>query len=76
MGRVAVPRITDGSSVFTKELLAILQALWWTEEVKPEKVVICSDSADFALKRGKAKARPDRITEILSVLLRIGRSWF
>jgi len=60
-------RITDGSSVFATELLAILWALWWVEDVKPDRVLICSDSAAAltALQVGKSKARPDLINEIV-----------
>lgn len=37
-------RISDESSVFTSELMAILWALRWVEETKAREV-ICSDSA-------------------------------
>lgn len=37
-------RLTDGTSVYTAELVAIQMALSWAEEVMPIKVVICSDS--------------------------------
>ena len=37
--------ISNGSSVLTSELMAILWALRWIEETRPREVVICSDSA-------------------------------
>ncbi len=37
-------RITDGTSVYTAEMTAILMALEWVYEVRPDKVIICSDS--------------------------------
>ena len=38
-------RISNGSSVFTSKLPAILWALRWIEETRPRAVIICSDSA-------------------------------
>ncbi|XP_016409773.1 RNA-directed DNA polymerase from mobile element jockey-like isoform X2 [Sinocyclocheilus rhinocerous] len=37
-------RLSDHVSVFTTELLAIILALQWIEEVQPERTVICTDS--------------------------------
>ena len=43
--KVAVTkRATDNLSVYTKELLVILLAPEWVEEVRPDRVVICSDT--------------------------------
>ena len=66
-------RITDESSVFTTELMALLWALRWVERERPREVIICSDSAAAlqAIKTGKSKARPDLVTDILEVLYRI-----
>ena len=66
-------RISDGSSVFVSEVLALLWALWWI--VKPERVLLCSDSAAalVALREGKSKARPELIQEILMVLFWLGK---
>ena len=67
----------NGKSVFTTELLTIVWALRWMEDIRPNKVVICSDSAAalMSLREAKSKARPDFINEIfLSVLFRIGRT--
>lgn len=35
----------DGVAVFTTELVALLLALWWMEEVGPVEAVLRSDSA-------------------------------
>ena len=69
-------RVTNKSSVFTAELLAILWALWWTEDLNISRVLICSDSAAalMALRGGKSTARPDIVIEILSVLFRVGKA--
>jgi hypothetical protein len=37
-------RATDNLSVYTRVLLAILLTEEWVEEVRPDRVVICSDS--------------------------------
>ena len=68
-------QMSDGSSVFVSEVLALLGALWWIEDVKPERVLLCSDSvaALVALREGKLKARPELIQEILMVLFRLGK---
>ena len=54
-------------------MFALLWALWWIEDVKPEQVLLCSDSAAalVALREGKSKARPELIQEILMVLFRL-----
>ena len=63
-------RISNHVSVFTTELVAILWALGWVEEVRPGKIIICSDStaALMALKGGESGARSDLIVEIMTVL--------
>ena len=68
-----VVRITDESSVFTTELVAILWALGWVERERPKEVLICSDSAAAlqAIETGKSKARPDIVSEIREVLYRV-----
>ncbi len=60
-------------SVFTTELLAIILALQWIEEVQPERTVICSDSmaALTSLLSGKSEARQDLVFEVLQSLFRI-----
>ncbi len=66
-------RLSDHVSVFTTELLAIILALQWIEEVQPERTVICSDSmaALTSLLSGKSEARQDLVFEVLQSLFRI-----
>ncbi len=66
-------RLSDHLSVFTTELLAIVLALQWIEEVQPERTVICSDSmaALTSLLSGKSEARQDLVFEVLLNLFRI-----
>jgi len=58
--------ITDGTSVYTAEMTAILMALEWVYEVRPDNVIICSDSMSVleSLQSLETK-RPDILTEIL-----------
>ena len=53
-------------SVFTSEVVALLWALNWVE-VRPQQVIICSDSAAAlaALQGGRSRVRPDLICELL-----------
>ena len=66
-------RVTNGASVFATEISAIIWALWWVEQVKPDRVVICSDSAAalVALRSRTSRARADLINEVLISLLRV-----
>lgn len=65
-------RLTDNVSVYTAELIAILVALHWVEDVKPRLAVICSDSyaALSSLASGLKSTRQDIIYDILASLLR------
>lgn len=42
--RKIAKRISDNVSIFTTELLAIILALQWIEEVQPARTMICTDS--------------------------------
>ncbi len=55
------------------ELLVILLALQWIEEVQPERTVTCSDSmaALTSLLSGKSEVRQDLVFEVLLNLFRI-----
>uniref|UniRef100_A0A3B5QAR3 Reverse transcriptase domain-containing protein n=1 Tax=Xiphophorus maculatus TaxID=8083 RepID=A0A3B5QAR3_XIPMA len=66
-------RITDGLSVYTGEMLAILLALQWVEDIKPLKTVICSDSSSalLSLKNTQSDSRMDILFEIFHTLFRI-----
>lgn len=68
-------RVTNRSSVFVTELLAILCALQWIGETRQNRVIICSDSAAvlMALEGSKSKVQPD-IHEVFSVWYRIKRT--
>lgn len=61
--------VTNRSSVFVPELLAILCALQWIGETRQNRVIICSDSAavPMASEGGKSKVQPDIIHEVFSV---------
>jgi len=65
-------RITDGLSVYTGEMLAILLALQWVEDIKPLKT-ICSDSSSalLSLKNNQTDSRMDILLEIYHTLFRI-----
>uniref|UniRef100_A0A3Q3BE46 Reverse transcriptase domain-containing protein n=1 Tax=Kryptolebias marmoratus TaxID=37003 RepID=A0A3Q3BE46_KRYMA len=66
-------RITDGTSVYTGEMLAILLALQWVEEIKPLKTIICSDSSSalLSIKNNQTDSRMDILLEIYHTLFRI-----
>ncbi len=66
-------RLSDHLSVFITELLAIILALQWIEEVQSEITVMCSDSmaALTSLLSCKSEARQDLVFEVLLNLFRI-----
>ncbi len=66
-------RLSDHLSVFITELLAIILALQWVEEIQQERTEICSDSmgALTSLLSGKSEARQDLVFEVLLNLFRI-----
>ncbi len=37
-------RISDHLLVYTAEIVAVIIALKWVEEVKPDRVIVCTDS--------------------------------
>ena len=53
-------------SIFSAELVAIIEALKWVKENKPDKVVILTDSLSSirALKSGNSNSRPDLILQV------------
>lgn len=57
--------ITDGASVYTAEMIAILMALEWVYEVRPDKV-ICSDSIAVLL---SSQSLETNITDILTEIM-------
>ena len=66
-------RLSEGVSVYTTELMAIIWALQWVEEVKSSQTVICSDSASvlMTLRGGSLGGRSDLVVELLVLLYRI-----
>ena len=70
-----IKRTSDHLAVFTVELLAILLALWWIEEGRSSRCIICSDSmaALISISNGKSTCRPDLVYEVLQSLFKIER---
>lgn len=66
-------RTPDNLAIYSVELLAIVIALIWTEDFKPNKFVICSDSmaALVSIMNFKSSCRPDLICEIFQCLYRL-----
>ncbi|XP_015260458.1 PREDICTED: uncharacterized protein LOC107104854 [Cyprinodon variegatus] len=66
-------RLTDHLSIYTAEIMAIMLALYWIEEVKPLRILICSDSsaALTSLKNTLSKCREDIMLENLLSLYRV-----
>ncbi len=65
-------RLSNRVSVFTAEVVALIWTVQWVEEVRPQQVVICSDSAAalMALQGGRSHVRPDLICELQTALYR------
>jgi len=58
-------RLTDEVSVYTAKLTAIIIGLQWVEQVRPNKIVICSDSSSALISIFHARSdREDLIMEI------------
>lgn len=72
-------RLTDGTSIFSAELVALLWALWWVEEGGWKDVVICTDSLSALMALGGAEggvARKDITGEILINIMNLERRGF
>ena len=65
-------KLSDKLSVYSTELSAIIVGLQWVEQVKPNRVVICSDSSS-ALKSimSTRTDREDLLVEIYTLLYRL-----
>ncbi len=61
----------DDLSVYTSELTAIIIGLQWVEQVRPNKVVKCSDSSSALI--NIAHARSDREDLLMEVYLSLYR---
>lgn len=68
-------RTTDYLSVYAVELVAILLALKWAEDMRESKILICSDSVSSlsSIKSGTSKYHHDLVYEILFTYSRITR---
>lgn len=66
-------RISEGLSVYTGEMIAILLAVQWTEETRPLRTIICSDSSSSlaSIQFSQSESRPDILIEIQQTLYRI-----
>lgn len=66
-------RLSDNLSVFSTELVAILLALQWAEDVCPMRMVVCSDSLSAlqCIQVGQSASRQDLILEISQTLFRL-----
>ncbi|XP_043998578.1 uncharacterized protein LOC122846005 [Gambusia affinis] len=74
-------RLSDQLSVFTAEMVAVIISLQWVEEVRPDRVVICTDSkAVIESIQGEGNNRKDLVLEIQHSLFRLYRGgidvWF
>ncbi len=67
-------RITDQLSVYTTELVAVIIALQWVEELKPDRVTVCTDSlAVMKSIQSMTPVREDLMIDLYHSLLRIHR---
>ena len=64
---------SSGCIQYIAELMAILLALQWVEEVKPDRVVICSDSCAvlMSLQSFSSRSRQDLLYDVLQTHGRI-----
>ncbi len=65
-------RITDNLLVYSAEMIAIMLAFQWVENLNHKNVVICSDSYSVltSIMYGKSTSREDILIEILHLLNR------
>ncbi|XDV25401.1 hypothetical protein PO909_029322 [Leuciscus waleckii] len=66
-------RTSNHLSIFSAEMMAIIMALQWVEEVKPYNSVICSDSMSSltSIQTGKSACRQDLLDEVHQMIFRI-----
>lgn len=62
-------RITNGTSIYTGEMIAILMALEWVYEVRPDKVIICSDS--MAVLNSLQSFETNRTDILIEIMIRL-----
>uniref|UniRef100_A0A8C9Z4M2 ribonuclease H n=1 Tax=Sander lucioperca TaxID=283035 RepID=A0A8C9Z4M2_SANLU len=67
-------RLSDQLSVYTAEMVAAIIALQWVEEVRPDRVVLCTDSlAVIKSIQSMTSVREDLLMELHHSLLRLHR---
>ena len=67
-------RASDQLSVYTAEMLAVIIGLQWVEEVRPDRVVMCTDSLSILQSiQSTTTAREDILIELNHSLLRLHR---
>lgn len=66
-------RTSDYLAVYTVELIAIASALQWVEQVKLNKVILCSDSSSvlLSIQSFSSRSRQDIVNEIYETLFRL-----
>ncbi|XP_053376867.1 uncharacterized protein LOC128547753 [Mercenaria mercenaria] len=64
-----IDRLTNNTSIYTAELLAIKNAMCWILANKPSKVAIFSDSLSSltSLKSNNSQSRPELLSEIINL---------
>ena len=68
-------RASDQLSVYTAEMLAVIIGLQWVEEVRPDRVVICTDSLSILQSiQSTTTAREDILIELNTTAQRRYRS--
>ena len=69
-------RLTDELSVYSVEMLSIVVAVQWVEDVQPVRIVVCSDSLSVLSSLSSSKSnRSDLLLEALTLLWRIEIDW-
>lgn len=68
-------RLSDQLSVYAAEIVAVIIALQWVEEVRPDRVILCTDSlAVIKSIQSMTSVREDLLIELYHSLLRLHRS--
>lgn len=67
-------RLSDRLSVYTAEIVAVIIALQWVGEVRPDRVILCTDSlAVIKSIQSMTSGREDLLIEMFHSLLRLHR---
>ena len=69
-------RLSNQLSVYTAEIVAVIIALQWVEEVRPDRVVLCTDSlAVIKSIQAVTSIREDLLIELFNSLFRLQFCW-